>query len=258
MPRLIWLSVMGATSRMALRQMAPMLLGAPSVWAQTAVYALILSVIGRTGGALGAAVFAATGAALAMIWATTLMGGSFALWFERWEGRMPVLLASPAPFSAVLTGTLLAYVVLGCVVALPAPLVTALVVPLPAVASWPALLLALVATGVAMGGLALAVAPVMGLRQSHTDWFDALILPLSILSGLMVSIDVLPPVVQWMSRALPPYWAVTALRAAWGGPDAAAALGYALTAIVLGLCYAAIGWVLLTPLTRHMRRFAAW
>src|ERR687885_702718 len=75
---------------------------------QPIIFATIAFYMFRAGGRPGTLLYAALGAGMMGIWSSTLFGSGGALQWQRWQGTLELLVASPPPFVLVLVPMALA------------------------------------------------------------------------------------------------------------------------------------------------------
>ena len=80
---------------------------------QPVIFATIAFYMFKAGGRPGTLLYAALGAGMMGIWSTTLFGSGGALQWNRWQGTLELLIASPPPFLVVLLPLTLATSVTG-------------------------------------------------------------------------------------------------------------------------------------------------
>src|SRR5918911_2395556 len=80
---------------------------------QPIIFASIAFYMFRAGGRPGTLLYAALGAGMMGIWSSTLFGSGGALQWQRWQGTLELLVASPPPFVLVLVPMALATAING-------------------------------------------------------------------------------------------------------------------------------------------------
>src|SRR4029077_18936690 len=80
---------------------------------QPVIFATIAFYMFKAGGRPGTLLYAALGAGMMGIWSSTLFGSGGALQWNRWQGTLELLVASPPPFVVVLLPLTLATAVTG-------------------------------------------------------------------------------------------------------------------------------------------------
>jgi ABC-2 type transport system permease protein len=158
------------------------------------------------------------------IWSSTLFGSGGAIQWERWGGRLEVLVAAPVPFVLVLFSLTLASALVG-VYSLAATLVWGrLLFGVPfTVAHWLPFCLAIPVTVLGLGMLGLLFAATFVLYRHANALSNMLEFPVLFVTGLLV------PVATWGMRAI---------RDSALGGDPWPALGMTLA---LGVAYVALG-----------------
>ncbi|MEV0559919.1 ABC transporter permease [Dactylosporangium sp. NPDC050588] len=218
-------------------------------------FSTVVFMMFRHGDASGAALLsAAVGASVMGVWSSTSTTASAALQQERRQGTLELLVAAPTPLPVVILPITLSMATIGAY-----SLVVTLVwgrfafgVDL-AIQRPVQFVLAATVTVVSIGvlGFLLAVSSV----RYRTAWAlgTALEMPVWLISGFLVPLDLLPAWIRPISWLLAPTWGIDAIRAAAEGRDALPAL-----AACLGLAavYGVVGSLLAVRLVDAARRHA--
>jgi ABC-2 type transport system permease protein len=222
---------------------------------QPVIFASIAFFMWRAGQREGPLLYVALGAGLMGIWSSTLFGSGGAIQWQRWQGTLEILVASPAPFLLVLVPLTLATASIG-LYSIVATLVWGRLffgVPLEFAHPW-LFALALPATVVALGLLGLVLASTFVLYRSANAFSNLLEYPVWLVTGLLVPVSLLPSWVEPLSWVIAPTWGIQAVRAAaLGGGEVWEGIGMCL---LLGAAYLGIGWVTLRNFIRLARRDA--
>jgi ABC-2 type transport system permease protein len=202
---------------------------------QPIIFATIAFYMFRAGGKPGTLLYAALGAGMMGIWSSTLFGSGGALQWQRWQGTLELLVASPPPFVLVLLPMALATSINGAY-ALISTLVWGRVLfgmPLHFVHPW-LFALAVPVTVLALGLMGLLLASSFVLYRHANALSNLLEYPVWVASGLIFPLSLLPAWSHPISWILAPTWGVKAIRHAALGGDVWAPLGWA---ALLGIVY---------------------
>lgn len=222
---------------------------------QPVIFASIAFFMWRAGDRPGTLLYVALGAGLMGIWSSTLFGSGGAIQWQRWQGTLEILVASPAPFLLVLVPLTLATSSIG-LYSIAATLLWGRLffgVPLEFAHPW-LFALALPTTVVALALLGLVLASTFVLYRNANAFSNLLEYPVWLVTGLLVPISLLPGWVEPISWLIAPTWGIEAVRAAALGGGGVWE-GIAMCA-VLGAAYLAIGWVTLENFIRMARKNA--
>lgn len=192
------------------------------------------------------------------MWGNTLFASSFSLSYDRMNGTLDNILATPTGLFDVMVGRSLwntfiglanmAMVLAFAVLVSPAPIEVAH--PLAAI-----LMLGLVLASLASIGLLFSVAFVFS-RRSYI--LTAMLeYPIYVLSGAIVPITMLPAPCQPISMAMAPTWGVEALRAsAMAGYETVFGFGMAGNALIclaMTMACAMVSWAAMRVVVRNVR-----
>jgi ABC-2 type transport system permease protein len=186
---------------------------------QPVIFASIAFYLFQAGGRSGTLLYAALGAGMMGIWSSTLFGSGGALQWNRWQGTLELLVASPPPFVVVLIPLTLATAVTGAY-AIVATLFWGRVffgVPLHFVHPL-AFVIAVPAAVLSLGLMGLLMASSFVLYRHANALSNLLEYPVWLATGLLFPIALLPGWVAPISWLLAPTWGIEAIRhAALGG-----------------------------------------
>jgi ABC-2 type transport system permease protein len=200
--------------------------------------------------------YVALGAGLMGIWSSTLFGSGGAIQWQRWQGTLEVLIASPAPFLLVLVPLTLATASIGLYSIVMTLVWGRIFFGVPLDFAHPLqLAVALPATVASLGLLGLVLASTFVLYRNANAFSNLLEYPIWLVTGLLVPLSLLPGWVTPISWLLAPTWGVRAIRdAALGGSGSAwPEIGMCL---LLGVAYLALGSVFLRNFERLARQRA--
>ena len=207
------------------------------------------------------ALYAVLGGGMMGMWGSTLYGAGFALAFDRWNGTLEYVLATPSRLVWIVAGRSASSAVLG--------LANALAVFLVAVFGFNAQLgiaqpvpffLALVLTLVSLSALGVLFCSSFLLTRAAQVLTNGLEMPIYVASGSMFPIALLPFWSHPLSLSLGPTWGIDAMRAAAYGTYAGMGFGFWTDMLVLlasTVAYFAIGFGLFIIVERKARKDAS-
>lgn len=213
---------------------------------QPVVFATLAFYLFRAGDRPESLVYAAIGAGMLNLWATTLIGSGQALTMLRAAGILELLVAAPVPFVFVLAPITLATATVG-LYALVATLGCGwLLFGIPLHVAHPFLLvIAVPVTVIGLGMIGLVLASVFVRFRYANAMTNLLDYPIWLCSGMLVPVGLLPGWARPVSWLLPPTWGVQAIRDSVLGGQPLTAIGVCLA---LGIGYLGLG-------TLTIRRF---
>jgi ABC-2 type transport system permease protein len=207
-----------------------------------------------------AALYAVLGGGMMGMWGNTLYGSGFALAFDRWNGTIEYVLATPSRLVWIIAGRSASNAVLGLVNAL-AILVIAIVGygALMGIASPVLFLLALVLTLASLSALGVVFCSAFLLSRSASVMTNGLEMPIYVASGSMFPIALLPWWSHPLSLLLGPTWGIDAMRLAADATYEGLGFGYwadVLIVLISAVIYLAIGFWLFIVVEEKVRRDA--
>jgi ABC-2 type transport system permease protein len=222
---------------------------------QPVVFATLAFFLFRAGDRPDGLLYAAVGAGMLSIWATTLIGSGQALTLLRAAGMLELLVAAPAPFAYVLAPITLATATVG-LYSLVATLAWGwLLFDIPVRPEHPGLLLlAIPATVFGLGMLGMVLAALFvrfRYANAFTNLFDY---PVWLLSGMLVPVELLPAWLRPLSWPLPSTWGVRAIRESVLGGEPLVAIAACLG---LGIVYLGLGLLTIRRFELLARRHAS-
>jgi ABC-2 type transport system permease protein len=196
----------------------------------------------KSGQRPGTLFYASLGAAVYGIWSTTLFGSGGALQWQRWQGTLEIVVATPAPFFCVLLPQTLATSSVGAYSLVSTLLWGRFVFGIPFTIHDPlAFAAAVPVTLIGLGLLGLVMATTFVLYRHANALSNMLELPVLLVTGMLVPLSLLPGWTHPISWLLSPTWGVRAIReAALGGtpwPDIGITLLLALAYLVIGSAF---------------------
>jgi ABC-2 type transport system permease protein len=187
--------------------------------------------------------FMAIGAGVMGMWSSTLFASGGVISWQRWQGTLELLVASPPSMLPIVAPQTLATATIG-IYSLTATLVFGRVLfHIPFHLAHPVLfVIGLPVAIVAMGLLGLVIASSFVLYREANALSNMLEFPIALVTGLLFSTSVLPSWALPIGWVLAPTWAVRVIReAALGGNP----LFPLLMCLVLGVAYVALAsWLL--------------
>lgn len=206
------------------------------------------------------ALYAVLGGGMMGMWGNTLYGSGFALAFDRWNGTIEYVLATPARLVWIVAGRSASNAVLGLVNALAILVVVALGYgTLITIANPVLLLLALTLTLGSLSALGVLFCSAFLLSRSASVMTNGLEMPIYVASGSMFPIALLPFWSHPLSLSLGPCWGIDAMRYAADATYVGLGFGYWIdVSVVLAstVIYLAIGFWLFIIVERKVRRDA--
>jgi len=199
-------------------------------------------------------IYSALGAGMMGIWTSTLFASGGAISWQRWQGTLELLVASPPPFLLVIFPLTLGSATIG-LYSLTATLAwERLVFGLPFdpvhifqfVLAVPTLIFGL-------GALGLVIATSFVLYRNANALSNMLEFPVWLATGVIVPLSLLPGWTSWIGWTLAPTWGFRAMRRSVFGGDVWPALGMTLA---LSAVYFVIAAVLMEIFERRARERA--
>jgi ABC-2 type transport system permease protein len=222
---------------------------------QPIIFATIAFLMFRAGGGNTTLLYVALGAGMMGIWSSTLFGSGGAIQWQRWQGTLEYLIASPPSFVLILVPLTLATSTIG-LYSLSATLLWGRLffgVPFDVEHPW-LFAIAIPATVVGLGLLGLVMAASFILWRSGANALSNLLeYPVWLATGLLVPLSLLPHWVEPVSWLLAPTWGVRAIReSALGGEPALPTF----MCVALAAVYLLLGTILLGHFERLARERA--
>jgi ABC-2 type transport system permease protein len=217
---------------------------------QPIIFASVAYFMFEAGARQGTLLYVALGAGMMGIWSSTLFGSGGAIQWQRWQGVLEYSIAVPPPLLLVIVPLTIATASIG-LYSLTATLFWGWLffdVPLE-VADPAAFLVALPAAVLGLGMLGLVLASTFVLYRNANALSNLLEFPVWLVTGLLVSLSLLPGWVGPLSWVLAPTWGINALREAAIEGNAWPEIGMCL---LLSAVYLVIGHFAL----RHFERLA--
>jgi ABC-2 type transport system permease protein len=202
------------------------------------IMATIAFYTAKAGGKPEALFFMAIGAGVMGIWSSTLFGSGGVISWQRWEGTLELLVASPPPLLVIVVPLTIATATIG-IYSLSATLLWGwLLFDIPFHLVHPVLfVIALPAGVISMGLLGLLIAATFVLYREANALSNMLEFPIALVTGLLFTTALLPTWSHPIGWVLAPTWAVNAIResALGGSPGMAIVLCFVLGAVYIVL-----------------------
>lgn len=204
------------------------------------------------------ALYAVLGGGMMGMWGNTLYGAGFALSFDRWNGTLEYVLATPSRLVWIVAGRSASSAVLGLVNALAILVIAIFGYKVELGISNPALfLLALVLTLASLSALGVLFCSSFLLTRSAQVLTNGLEMPIYVASGSMFPIALLPFWSHPFSWALGPTWGIDAMRNAAGYSAVGSAYWLDILIVFIStIAYLAIGFWLFILVEKKARRDA--
>jgi ABC-2 type transport system permease protein len=188
---------------------------------QPVIFACIAFYLFEAGGRPGTLLYAALGAGMMGIWSSTLFGSGGALQWNRWQGTLELLVASPPPFVVVLIPLTLATSVTGAYALVATLLWGRIFFGVPLHLAHPAaFVVAVPAAVLSLGLMGLLMASSFVLYRHANALSNLLEYPVWVATGLIFPLALLPGWVAPISWLLAPRWGIDAIRHAALGAGA--------------------------------------
>jgi ABC-2 type transport system permease protein len=218
------------------------------------IFATLAYYLFKAGQRPGTLLYAALSAGLMGIWTSTLFGAGGAINFQRWQGVLEPLIASPPPYILVLFPQTLAAASIGLYSLASTLIWGRLVFGIPLHFVHPtAFVVSVGVTIAALGVLGLIMGSSFILYREANALANMLEFPVWIVTGVIVPISLLPGWVHPLSWILAPTWGYRAIHAAALGGDPWPGVGMA---ALLAAIYLAIGQFFLVVFERRARERA--
>jgi len=207
------------------------------------------------------ALYAVLGGGMMGMWGNTLYGSGFALAFDRWNGTIEYVLATPSRLVWIIAGRSASNAVLGLVNALAIVLVVVIGYGTLFVVANPVLfILALIVTLASLSALGVIFCSAFLLSRSAQVMTNGLEMPIYVATGSMFPIALLPFWSHPISLSLGPTWGIDAMRYASDAAYSGLGFGYWTDLLVVAAStaiYMAIGFWLFVVVEKKVRRDAS-
>ena len=161
--------------------------------------------------------YAVLGGGMMGMWGNTLYSSGFAIEFEKWQGTLEEVVATPSNLLHVIAGRSISNALFGLVNMVAILLIASLVFRVPLDVANPILFaLSIVLTLISVSALGLIFASAFVLTRSAQVFTNGLEFPIYVISGSMFPIGLLPFWVHPASYILGPTWGIEAIRIAAG------------------------------------------
>jgi len=161
--------------------------------------------------------YAVLGGGMMGMWGNTLYSSGFAIEFEKWQGTLEEVVATPSNLLHVIAGKSISNALFGLTNMAAILLIASLVFRVPLDVANPILFaLSIVLTLISVSALGLIFASAFVLTRSAQVFTNGLEFPIYVISGSMFPIGLLPFWVHPASYILGPTWGIEAIRIAAG------------------------------------------
>lgn len=187
----------------------------PNVIAPFVFTFVALTLFKEASGSFG--LYAVLGGGMMGMWGNTLYSSGFAIEFEKWQGTLEEVVATPSNLMHVIAGRSVSNALFGLTNMAAILLIASLVFKVPLGVANPLLFsLAIVLTLLSVSALGLIFASAFVLSRSAQVFTNGLEFPIYVISGSMFPIALLPFWTHPASYVLGPTWGIEAIRTAAG------------------------------------------
>ena len=202
-------------------------------------FATIAHYMFESGSRPGTLLFAALGAGMMGIWSSVLFGSGGLIQWQRWQGTLEYLIGAPPGLMQVVLPMTIATASIGIYSIASTLLWGWAIFDLPLDFVHPVwFIVALVASLASLGLLGLVLSSTFVLLRNANSLANLLEYPVWLVTGLLISLSLLPGWTRPISYVLAPTWGIKGIREAALGGDPAPAVA---ACIALGLVYLVIG-----------------
>ncbi len=200
--------------------------------------------------------YAVLGGGMMGMWGNTLYSSGFAISFEKWQGTLEEVVATPSNLLHVIAGKSVSNALFGLVNMMAILLIASLVFRVSLDVANPVLFaLSLVLTLLSVSALGLIFASAFVLTRSAQVFTNGLEFPIYVISGSMFPIGLLPFWVHPASYILGPTWGIEAIRIAAGQENVSLTFWINVSVMLLiTLAYVAIAAFLFKKVETKSRR----
>ncbi len=218
------------------------------------IFATLAYYLFKAGQRPGTLLYASLSAGLMGIWTSTLFGSGGVISWQRWEGTLEPIVASPPPLILIMFPLTLATATIG-IYSLTATLLWGRIVfGIPLEFAHPVTFaLAVGVTILSLGALGIVIGGSFVLYREANALSNMLEFPVWIVTGAIVPLALLPGWVHYISWVLAPTWGFRAIRTATFGGNAWPAFG---VLFLLFVVYLAVGQWFIDQFERRARERA--
>jgi ABC-2 type transport system permease protein len=218
------------------------------------IFATLAYYLFKAGHRPGTLLYAALSAGLMGIWTSTLFGSGGAINFQRWQGVLEPMIASPPPYALILFPQTLAAASIGVYSLASTLLWGRLIFGIPLHFAHPAAFaIAVFVTILTLGVLGLVMGASFILYREANALSNMLEFPIWIITGVIVPLSLLPGWTHPLSWILAPTWGYRGIHDAALGGNPWPGIWIALA---LGVIYFAIGQLVVAAFERRARERA--
>jgi ABC-2 type transport system permease protein len=218
------------------------------------IFATIAYYMFESGARAGSLLYAALGAGMMGIWSSVLFGSGGLIQWQRWQGTLEYMIGTPPRLINVVLPMTIATASIGLYSMASTLLWGWAIFDLPLDFAHPVwFVTALVAAIISLGLLGLILSSTFVLLRNANSLANLLEYPVWLVTGLLISLSLLPGWTRPISWVLAPTWGIKAIREAALGGDPAPAIA---ACLLLGLVYLVIGHFTLGYFEVRARRSA--
>ncbi len=185
----------------------------PNVIAPFVFTFVALTLFKEAGGPFG--LYAVLGGGMMGMWGNTLYSSGFAIEFEKWQGTLEEVMATPSNLLHIIAGRSISNALFGLTNMVAILLIASLVFQVPLGIAEPILFsVSIVLTLLSVSALGLIFASAFVLSRSAQVFTNGLEFPIYVISGSMFPIALLPFWTKPASYILGPTWGIEAIRIA--------------------------------------------
>ncbi len=190
----------------------------PNVIAPFVFTFIALTLFKEASGSFG--LYAVLGGGMMGMWGNTLYSSGFAIEFEKWQGTLEEIVATPSDLLHIIAGRSISNALFGLTNMIAILLIAALVFRVPLGVASPILFaFAIVLTLLSVSALGLIFASAFVLTRYAQVFTNGLEFPIYVISGSMFPIALLPFWVHPAAYVLGPTWGIEAIRMAASQPN---------------------------------------
>lgn len=218
------------------------------------IFATIAYYMFESGTRPGSLLYTALGAGMMGIWSSVLFGSGGLIQWQRWQGTLEYMIGTPPRLINVVLPMTIATASIGLYSIASTLLWGWVIFDLPLDFAHPVwFVAALVAAIISLGLLGLILSSTFVLLRNANSLANLLEYPVWLVTGLLISLSLLPGWTRPISWVLAPTWGIKAIREAALGGDPAPAIA---ACLLLGLVYLVIGHFTLGYFEVRARRSA--
>lgn len=182
--------------------------------------------------------YAFLGSGMTTFWSSICFSSASDIDREKWVGTLPILFTAPIGFKTIVLGKILGNTFWGVVSFFISMFVVGVVFAYPIkFVNIPYLILIILLTILSMVALALILAGLFTISRKIRVLMNFIEYPMTILSGMVFPISILPQPLQWLSMILSPSWAMKGFELAINGGTSSEMIHIALGLSIITVIY---------------------